>query len=174
VARTAESFRQRLSEVPQAGQAAVVLELVAAHVASVLGYGSPTLVQAEREFRELGIDSLTAIELRNSLAAATGQRLPATLVFDYPTPAAVARYLRSELVQDGEAESLPLLAELDRLESLISAVTAGQRATVTARLETLLAKSRMAQDQATPSGPDLHEATAEELFDLIDSEFDKR
>jgi NADPH:quinone reductase-like Zn-dependent oxidoreductase/acyl carrier protein len=175
-ARTAESLRQRLNEMPPAGQAAAVLELVAAHVAAVLGYGSPGLVQAEREFRELGIDSLTAIELRNGLAVAAGLRLPATLVFDYPTPAGLARYLRAEIVQDGEGMALPVLAELDKLESLISAVTAGQRAKVTARLETLLAKSKIAQNQVTGStgDPGLGEATADELFALIDSEFDKR
>jgi acyl carrier protein len=175
-ARTAESLRQRLHEMPQAEQSATVLQLMFAHVAAVLGYGSPAQVQAEREFRELGIDSLTAIELRNSLAAATGLRLPATLVFDYPTPVALARYLRAELVQDGEGMALPVLAELDKLESLISAVAAGQRAQVTARLETLLAKSKMTQAQVSGStaDPDLGEATAEELFALIDNEFDKR
>jgi NADPH:quinone reductase-like Zn-dependent oxidoreductase/acyl carrier protein len=175
VARTSESLRQRLDGLPQAEQAALVLELVVAHVSGVLGYGSPALVQTEREFQELGFDSLTAIELRNGLAAATRLRLPATLIFDYPTPVALARYLRAEIVQDGEGTALPVLAELDKLESLVSAVATGQRAQVTARLETLLAKSKMAQHQAGDSvpGPELGEATAEEIFDLIDSEFGK-
>ncbi|MBV9445024.1 MAG: SDR family NAD(P)-dependent oxidoreductase, partial [Streptosporangiaceae bacterium] len=169
VARSAESLRQRLEAMPQAGQAALVLELVVAQAAAVLGFGSPAQVQADREFRDLGFDSLTAIELRNGLASATGLRLPATLVFDYPTPGALARYLRSEIVQDDGGMALPVLAELDKLESLIAAVTAGQRAQVTARLETLLAKSKAAQHQA--AGPELGEATAEELFELIDTEF---
>jgi hypothetical protein len=65
----------RLAGVPAAEQDAVVLELVVAHVAVVLGYGSPGLVGARREFHELGFDSLTAIELRNRLNAATGLRL---------------------------------------------------------------------------------------------------
>jgi acyl carrier protein len=168
-ARPAEPLRQRLDEMPQVEQVAAVLELVIAQVVSVLGYGSPAHVHTDREFRDLGFDSLTAIELRNGLASATGLRLSATLVFDYPTPDALARYLRAEIVQDGQGTALPVLAELDKLESLIAAVKDGQRAQVTARLETLLAKSKAAQQQA--AGPELAEATAEELFELIDTEF---
>jgi acyl carrier protein len=169
--RSADSLRQRLEAMPQAAQAAAVLELVVAQAAAVLGFGSPAQVQADREFRDLGFDSLTAIELRNGLASATGLRLPATLVFDYPTPVTLARYLRAEIVQDTEATALPVLAELDRLESLIAAVTAAQRTQVTARLEALLAKSKASAGQ---EGPELGEATAEELFELIDTEFGKR
>jgi acyl carrier protein len=169
VAQPAGSLRQRLEQMPQAGQATLVQELVVAQVVAVLGFGSTVQVQADREFRDLGFDSLTAIELRNALASATGLRLPATLVFDYPTPVALTRYLRGELVQDGAATTLPVLAELDKLESLIAAVTAGQRAQVTLRLEALLAKSKAAQHQA--AGPELSKATAEELFELIDTEF---
>ncbi|HEX6521442.1 MAG TPA: SDR family NAD(P)-dependent oxidoreductase, partial [Streptosporangiaceae bacterium] len=168
-APSAESLRQRLGAMPQAEQTAAVVELVVAQVVAVLGFSSPAQVQNDREFRDLGFDSLTAIELRNALASATGLRLPATLVFDYPTPPALARYLRAEIVQDGQGTALPVLTELDKLESLIAAVDDAQRAQVTARLETLLAKSKAAAHQAT--GPELSGATAEELFDLIDAEF---
>nr|WP_197022502.1 type I polyketide synthase [Saccharomonospora piscinae] len=115
---------QRLAGAGAAERGRVVLDLVCAHVAEVLGHDSADTVDVGRGFLELGFDSLTAVELRNQLTARTGLRLPPTLIFDYPNPTALAEWLSSRLSEsedggDGEeAEVRRLLATipLKRLE----------------------------------------------------------
>ncbi|CAM5536710.1 hypothetical protein SCANM63S_04466 [Streptomyces canarius] len=170
----AGSWRERLAPLPDADRDRALLELVRTHVAGVLGHPSPESVDPGRAFQEMGFDSLAAVELRNLLAGATGLTLPATLVFDQPTPHALAAHLKTALVPGPADQARSALAELDRLEAALHALPDqdGSHARVTARLEALL---RGWQDShARPTGPgspaDVHDASDEELFARIDNE----
>ncbi|MFF3411819.1 type I polyketide synthase, partial [Streptomyces sp. NPDC002742] len=104
-ARTAPkgSLGQRLAGLPEAEREQVVLDLVRTEVAAVLGHAAAQSVGADDSFKDIGFDSLTAVELRNRLNSAVGMRLPATLVFDHPNPLALARFLTVEAAGAGEA-----------------------------------------------------------------------
>ncbi|MFF3767507.1 beta-ketoacyl reductase, partial [Streptomyces sp. NPDC001922] len=112
--RGPESVQDTLLATPEADRDRVLLDLVRTHAAAVLGHAGPDAVSARSGFLDVGFDSLTAVELRNSLGAATGLRLPSTLMFDYPTPQALAEYLREQLFPSSgaAAEADPEEAEL--------------------------------------------------------------
>ena len=97
-ARAAGSLAARLAALPPAEQKTALRQVICTQAAAVLGMAALDEADAVRSFRELGFDSLTAVELRNRLATATGLRLPATLVFDYPTPDALAGHVLAGLV----------------------------------------------------------------------------
>ncbi|MEU5032134.1 type I polyketide synthase [Streptomyces milbemycinicus] len=96
------SLTDRVTALPEAERDSCVLEAVRAHMAAVLGHDSADEIAPDRTFKELGFDSLTAVELRNRLSAATGLRLPATFVFDFANPVALAEHLREQIAPPTE------------------------------------------------------------------------
>ncbi|MEU4235645.1 SDR family NAD(P)-dependent oxidoreductase, partial [Nonomuraea sp. NPDC026600] len=101
------TLRQRLAGVAEADGDRILLDLVLAQVATVLGHTDGNAIEPRRAFRELGFDSLLAVRLRNTLNSVTGVQLPTTVVFDHPTPEAVARRLREEL--SGNTAAAPVV-----------------------------------------------------------------
>ncbi|WP_414507079.1 SDR family NAD(P)-dependent oxidoreductase [Streptomyces sp. NEAU-L66] len=173
----AKSLRERLAGVPAAERAGVVLDLVRTHTAMVLGHSGAGMVNADQSFSELGFDSLTAVELRNGLHAETGLRLPATLVFDYPTSSALANHILAGLVDDEPDAVATALATITKLENALLTLEteSRERTTITKRLERALSRYRdggSATDKRDTNS-DIRDASADELLDFFDQEFGK-
>ncbi|MES4904982.1 MULTISPECIES: SDR family NAD(P)-dependent oxidoreductase [unclassified Streptomyces] len=178
----------RLGALAPAEQRRLLTDLVRRHAATVLGHADPEAVPADAAFKELGFDSLTAVELRNRVTAATGLRLPATVIFDYPEPGALAEHLRAQLAPEAGATTAPdlyapVLSRLTGLEETLTALTAsgvnGGTSTaadpgaVTARLESLLATWKAAHAPHRNGGTAaerLEAATTDQVLDFIDKE----
>ncbi|MGH2879414.1 MAG: type I polyketide synthase, partial [Solirubrobacteraceae bacterium] len=171
-AETSVSLAERLSGLDAEERKRIVLELVGDEVATVLGHQASAVIDAQRAFTDLGLDSLTAVELRNRLSAATGLKLAATLVFDYPNTAAVAGHLLKRVGENGDALQT-LEREIGKLERLLSAhlADAPDRARIATRLEALVTVASGGNGAALgEDNGDLDGATDDELFELIDRE----
>ncbi|MEU6569480.1 type I polyketide synthase [Streptomyces parvulus] len=118
----AASLADSLRAVTDTEQNRILLRLVRSHASVVLGHGGAEGIGPRQAFQEVGFDSLAAVNLRNSLGAATGLRLPATLVFDYPTPEALVGYLRAELLQDTEDAEDAVDEREDDLRQVLASV----------------------------------------------------
>ncbi|MGW9176040.1 SDR family NAD(P)-dependent oxidoreductase, partial [Streptomyces decoyicus] len=177
-----QDLAERLAALPPADREQYLLDLVCTQVALVLGHGSAEDIEPEQAFKELGFDSLTAVELRNHLNAATRLRLPATLVFDYPTPLVLVRHVLDEIDLPETSGAQPILGELTRLEAALAGATVGdeERAEIADRLRALTTQwqgdgkqEQGADPYAETDGDDgelASASTAGELFDLIDKE----
>ncbi|WP_410658219.1 SDR family NAD(P)-dependent oxidoreductase [Amycolatopsis sp. lyj-112] len=168
---TGDALKAELAGMSEEERAAALLNLVATHVAAVLGYPGPDQVDPAKAFTELGFDSLAAVELRNRVNEATGLRLPATLVFDHPTTEAVAELVGTELGSAEPPPPLGVLAELDRLEAAFAVGGPEDtiRGKVKDRLRALLAACD-GTDDAESVADRLETASDDEMFDFIGKE----
>ena len=162
-------LRTRLAALPSAERGKTLLDLVRGQAAAVLAQPDPAALEARRGLLELGFDSLTAVELRNRLSQVTGLRLPSTLLFDHPTLAALTEHLDSQLVAAPTGRAQEVLAELDRLESALTALPEDSTE-IDGRLEALLRTWRRTRGGATAD--EIENATDEELFSMLDDELE--
>ncbi|MFE0589782.1 SDR family NAD(P)-dependent oxidoreductase [Micromonospora echinospora] len=169
------SLGQRLAGLAEPERRKVVLDVVRANIAAVLGHAGADAIDPGRLFTELGFDSLTAVDLRNRLNGLSGLRLPATLVFDYPTPTALAERLASEITAGEAPSTQPLFQGIDTVESLLTTIPLdpATRERFTTRMRDLLAKATGLADgpAAEEDRPDLESASDDEIFDFISKEF---
>ncbi|MGW7047817.1 type I polyketide synthase [Streptomyces avermitilis] len=148
----------------------LLLDVVREQVAATLGHDASRGLDPGKSFQGLGFDSLTAVELRNRLTTITGLALPTALVFDHPTPGALAEFLCSELGGGAADGPEPALAQIDRLEAVLGAAELGDegRAMVAARLSELTRSWSAAPRTGTPV--QLDDVDADELIDFITHE----
>ncbi|AGL16405.1 beta-ketoacyl synthase [Actinoplanes sp. N902-109] len=158
---------ERLGRSGPAEQEHIVLSLVREEAAAILGHAAPDQIEPDRPFRELGLDSLTAVELRNRLTGRTGVRLSATAAFDHPTPAGLTQHLLGELGIEVD-ETAALLAETERLAAALDSTDADARTRVVLRLQEIVQRWAAGGDDLDF---DVDSASDDEIFDLIDQDF---
>ncbi|GAA2661046.1 type I polyketide synthase [Paractinoplanes durhamensis] len=165
----------RLAGLGVEEQEELLLDVVRSHTAATLRHSTPDLIHPDRAFKDLGFDSLTAVELRNRLAAATGLQLAATLVFDHPTPAQLASFLRDEIDPEGDPGDA-VFDDLYRLEAALAATAPDEitRVAVAKRLEAMLwtwnGGHRQSRDGGALDAGSLASASDDDMFELIDQE----
>ncbi|MCV7074505.1 phosphopantetheine-binding protein, partial [Mycobacterium szulgai] len=163
------ALAQRLANLTPTQQHELLTQTITTQLAQVLGH-NPHDINPHTSFQDLGFDSLTALELRNRLKTTTGLTLPATLIFDYPTPTTLAQHLNQQLSEGSTPGSPPLEAELARLEEMLPAIDDGDKQRVATRLRNLLSLITNSEKRI---GERIQAAeTIDEVFRLIDAGFD--
>ncbi len=161
---TAASLAGSLRAVTDGEQNRILLRLVRGHASTVLGHSGAEGISPQQAFSDAGFDSLAAVNLRNSLHAATGLRLPATLIFDYPTPEALVGYLRAELLREPDDD---LAGREDELRQVLASVPLA-RFKEAGLLEALLGLADTGPELAAPAPQAPPAAGDAELIDELD------
>ncbi|WP_373123077.1 type I polyketide synthase [Mycobacterium marinum] len=170
-ATTHESgLAQRLQALSPDQQHQLLVETVRNQAAVVLGRPSGQDIDPERTFQDLGLDSLTAVELRNRLKAASGLSLSPTLIFDYPTPATLARHLAQQLIGTGTTGSAQIESQLETLQQTLLAIEDGDKQRVAAQLRKFLTRLLAPAQSGRPLDERIKDATSpSEILQLIDA-----
>ncbi|MEW1648179.1 type I polyketide synthase [Streptomyces sp. NPDC091219] len=164
----------RLAQLPSGERHTAVLDAVLAQAALVIGLDSPDSLDPEGGFLDSGFNSLTAVELRNRIGALAGVRLPATLMFDYPTPERLAAHLLERIDPGTPSATSPVLDQLDALEAqfTITELDAGVQERLRGRLNGLLARLDAAGGQPTQAAPE-DEVSDDELLAFLQGDPDQ-
>ncbi|MFF3488524.1 SDR family NAD(P)-dependent oxidoreductase [Streptomyces sp. NPDC002701] len=177
---TDAGLAQRLRTLPADEAQAALLDAVRTQTALVLGHPDTGRIAPAATFRKLGIDSLTALELRNKLSAVTGLKLPATLAFDHPNPAALAQFLNARVPRDADAAPQSpadhLAREIEglgaRLEDAFGTLAEADQATISTLLGELQDRVRAPAGVGAPAGiaDRISSASVGDLLSLLDKE----
>ncbi|MBZ9638788.1 SDR family NAD(P)-dependent oxidoreductase, partial [Streptomyces sp. PSKA30] len=177
--RSQETLESRLQALPAEQRRELLLDLVLTDVALVLGHGDPRSLSVDQAFRDLGFDSLTAVELRNRINQRTGLKLTATAVFDHPSPHALVDHLLDRLTpapaetqNTGEPTYEQVMADLARVRNHLAALelTGAQRAALAATFRGLAqpwTNGEPAAVAADPAPSGLESASADEVLDFV-------